>query len=164
MAVSSDILRSFRAPRAVVRGLLGDRREARILVYLVAACALIFVAQWPRLAREAHLSDAVPLDALMSGALFAWLFVAPLAFYGLGGLLTLVLRIARSGVEGFAVRLALFWALLVASIPALLYGLVLGFIGPGIEATLTGALVVATFSALLVAGLRVALEAPVADA
>ncbi|MCB1361598.1 MAG: YIP1 family protein [Rhodobacter sp.] len=164
MAVSTDILRSFRAPRRVVRGLLGDRREARILVYLMAACALIFIAQWPRLAREAHLSDAVPLDALMSGALFAWLFVAPLAFYALGGVLTLVLKLVRGQVEPFAVRLALFWALLVASIPALLYGLVVGFIGPGIEATLTGGLVIVTFVGILVAGLRVALEAPRADA
>ena len=159
MPVTTDILRSYRAPRAVIRGLQGDRREARILVYLVVACALIFVAQWPRLARAAHESDAIPLEALLSGALFAWIFVAPLVFYALGGLLALVLRLVRP-VEGFTVRLGLFWALLAASPLALLQGLTAGMIGPGPATSLTGALTALVFVVVLVAGLRVALEAP----
>ncbi len=35
-------------------------------------------------AREAHLDDTVPLDALLGGALMGWMFIAPLALYGLG--------------------------------------------------------------------------------
>jgi len=157
MGLSADILASYRRPRAVLRRLVGDRREARILVYLMLACGLIFVAQWPRLAREAHFDDSVPFDARMAGALFAWMFVAPLVFYALGGILTLILRLAGP-VEGFRVRLGLFWALLGAAPWFLLYGLGTGIIGPGAQSTLLGLPAVVAFVFLLVAGLRVALE------
>ncbi|MCL4676640.1 MAG: YIP1 family protein [Pararhodobacter sp.] len=160
MAVSTDILRSYRAPRAVLRGLQqGPRREARILVYLLVACGLIFVAQWPRVARQAHLDDSVPFEALMSGALFGVMFLAPLVFYAIGAVLGLVMRGLVRGVETFDVRLALFWALLVVSPLMLLQGLVTGLIGPGREATLTGVVVFGVFLAVLISGLRVALEA-----
>ncbi|MFN3955884.1 MAG: YIP1 family protein [Pararhodobacter sp.] len=160
MALSSDILRSYRSPRAVLRALLArDRREARALFYLLLACALVFVAQWPRLAREAHLSDAIPLQGLMAGALFGWLFIAPLFLYGIGSLLGLVLRLAQPGVDGFAVRLALFWALLVVSPLVLLQGALAALAGPGALALITGVAVLGVFGAVLIAGLRVALEA-----
>lgn len=165
MSVVADILRSYTAPRAVLRRLAaGERREARILVYLMIACVLIFVAQWPRLARLAHVDDAVPLEALLSGALFGWVFVMPLFLYALAGLMALILRVVARGIDGFTVRLALFWALLVASVPALLQGMVLGVIGPGPAAMLVGGLVVVVFLAVLVAGLRTALEAPRVEA
>lgn len=165
MSLTTDILRSYRAPRAVLRHLrAGARREARLLAYLMIACGLIFVAQWPRLAREAHLSDAVPLEGLLAGALFAWVFVAPLLFYALGGLLGLILRLAVPGTDGFDVRLALFWALLVASPLALLHGLAMGAVGSGAGVALTFLLAVADFIVVLVAGLRVALEAAQARA
>lgn len=157
MALTTDILASYRRPRAVLRRLVGDRREARILVYLMLACGLIFVAQWPRLAREAHFDDSVPLDARLAGALFAWVFVAPLVFYGLAGILTLILRLTGP-VDAFRVRLGLFWALLGAAPWLLLYGLGTGIIGPGAQSTLLGLPAVVAFVALLVAGLRVALE------
>ncbi|PVH27945.1 YIP1 family protein [Pararhodobacter oceanensis] len=165
MSVSTDMLRSFRNPRAVVRGLRqGQRREARILVYLMIACALFFIAQWPRLARQAHLDDSVPFEALMAGALFGSVFMAPLMFYAIGGILTLVCRIFERAINGFDVRLALFWALLVVSPLVLLQGLVTGMIGNGPQATLTGAAVFAVFAMVLAAGLRVALEAARAQA
>ncbi|WP_417600048.1 YIP1 family protein [Pararhodobacter oceanensis] len=165
MSVSTDMLRSFRNPRAVVRGLRqGQRREARILVYLMIACALFFIAQWPRLARQAHLDDSVPFEALMAGALFGSVFMAPLMFYAIGGILTLVCRFFESAINGFDVRLALFWALLVVSPLVLLQGLVTGIIGDGPQATLTGAAVFVVFAMVLAAGLRVALEAARAQA
>ena len=160
MSVSRDLLHSFVGPRAVLRRLRGgERREARVLAYLMIACLLLFVAQWPRLARQAHLDDTVPLEGLMAGALFAWVFVAPLLFYALGALLALLLRLAVRGVDGFDVRLALFWALLVASPLALLHGLGMGIVGSGPGVSASFVLVVAVFVAVLVAGLRVALEA-----
>jgi hypothetical protein len=165
MSVTSDILRSYRAPRAVLRNLrIGTRREARLLAYLMIACGLIFVAQWPRLAREAHLNDAVPLEGLLAGALFGWVFIAPLLFYALGGILGFVLRLVVPGTEGFDVRLAVFWALLVASPLVLLHGLAMGVIGTGAGVSLTFVIVVAVFMVVLVAGLRVALEAAAARA
>lgn len=159
MAVSTDILHSFARPRAVLRSLRdGERREARVLVYLMLACALIFVAQWPRLARQAHLDDSIPLDALLAGALFGWVFVAPLLFYAAAMLLGLAMRLVAP-VQPFDVRLALFWSLLVASPMVLLQGLVTGLIGPGVAALVTGIAVAGVFGAVLVAGLRVAVEA-----
>ncbi len=161
MALTLDLLASYRAPRRVLRRLQGDRREARILVYLMLACGLVFVAQWPRLAREAWLDASIPLEALLAGALFAWMFIAPLVFYALGGLLALVLRLAGP-VDAFAVRLGLFWALLVAAPLALLQGLVAGLIGPGLQSAVAFVPVALIFVLVLVAGLRVALEGRVA--
>lgn len=162
MSVTRSLLRSYKAPREVVRGLrgrAGERREARILVYLMVACALFFVAQWPRLAREAHLSDEVPLEGLMAAALFGWIFVAPLLFYTLATVLTLLLKTVNRAVEGFDVRLALFWALLVASPFALLNGLTNGMVATTGAAVLTGLVLAVVFLLVLGAGLRVALEA-----
>ncbi|WP_333828568.1 YIP1 family protein [Pararhodobacter sp.] len=168
MAVSADILRSYRAPRAVLRDRLARGphagREGRALVYLMIACGLIFVAQWPRLARQAHLTDEVPFEALMAGALFGWMFLAPLFFYAVGALLGLALRIVRRGTDPFAARLALFWALLAVSPLVLAQGALAALVGPGILVLITGLAVVAAFLAILVAGLRAALAAGDAQA
>jgi len=165
MAISSDILRSYRAPRAVLGERLAlDRREGRALIYLMLACALIYVAQWPRLARQAHVSDAIPFDGLMVGALFGWLFLAPLFFYAVGALLGLLLRFLRRGADPFAARLALFWALLAISPLVMVQGAIAAVAGPGALALVTGLAVLAAFLAILVAGLRVALDAGEAEA
>lgn len=161
MSVTTDILRSYRAPREVLRrlrGQSGTRREARILVYLMIACALIFVAQWPRLGREAHLDESVPLEGLMAGALFGWVFIAPLAFYLLAALLTLCVKLVNRAVDGFDVRLALFWALLVASPLALLNGLATSMVATPGAILLTGGFMAVVFLGVLLAGLSVALD------
>lgn len=165
MAISSDILRSYRAPGEVLRDRLAlDRREARALVYLMLACGLIYVAQWPRLARQSHFSDAIPFEGLMAGALFAWLFLAPLFFYAVGALLGLVLRFLRRGTDPFAARLALFWALLSISPLVMVQGALSALVGPGALALLTGVSVLVAFVAILVGGLRAALDAGRASA
>lgn len=167
MAVSADILRSYRAPRAVLRDRLAhapEGREGRALIYLMVACGLIFVAQWPRLARQAQLSDEVPFEALMAGALFGWMFVAPLFFYAIGALLGLVLRLVRREADPFAGRLALFWALLAVSPLVLAQGAVTALVGPGALSLVSGLVVMAAFMAILIAGLRAALEARAAQA
>ena len=157
MALVLDMVRSLRAPRRVLRG-LGTPREPWLLMVLMLACALVFVAQWPRLARAAHLDPSIPLDARLAGALFAWVFLAPLFFYAMAGLMTLALWLVAR-VSGASIRLALFWALLVASPVMLLHGLVAGMVGPGAQAALVAALAALVFLAVLVAGLRVAVEA-----
>jgi hypothetical protein len=128
MSVVLDILRTYRAPRDVqARRIAAGPREDRALAILLAACALIFVAQWPRLSREAFLDPSIGLDARMAGALFAWILIMPLVFYALSIILTLILR-----VPGHAVRMALFWALLASTPLWLLAGLLAGFApGPG---------------------------------
>lgn len=138
MSVTADILRTYRAPRQVLRDRIGPRaREDRALATLVAACVLIFVAQWPRLAREAHLDPAIGLDQRLASALYGWLFLAPLAFYALSILVVLGLRVAGTGASGYAVRMALFWGLLAASPLFLATGLAAGP-GAGAAPALTG--------------------------
>lgn len=161
MSLSADILRSYRAPRAVLRARLAQAEgERSAIFYLLLACVLIFVAQWPRLSAEAALDDSIPFQARMSGALFGWLFIAPLFFYALAGLLGFVLRLIRPRTPWLAIRLALFWALLASAPLALLAGLIAPVAaGQGLPALPFGIVVLGGFLALLIAGLRVALEA-----
>jgi hypothetical protein len=157
MSMSAAILRTWHAPRGVVRALLAqDRREGRLLMYLTLALGLVFLAQWPRLARAA--TPEVGLDALLAGALFGIMFLGPLLIYGLAAALTLALR-AFAAPDGFAVRLALFWALLSTSPLILAQAALAALAGPGVLALVSGLAVLAGFGAILVAGLRVALEA-----
>jgi len=138
MPVTTDIVATYRGPRRVVRRLLGaGQREDRLLAILMAFCGIVFVAQWPRLAREAHLTDQA-LQPLLGGTLMAWIFIAPLLLYLLAFLSHMLLRVLRGSGTAYAARLALFWALLAASPLILLHGLIAGFIGPGVELQLVG--------------------------
>lgn len=146
MGVTLEMLRSWRSPgRSVRRQLAAGVGEPRALAYLMGACALIFVAQWPRLAREAHLDPAVPLDARVGAALLGWVFLAPLFFYGLAALSHLVARAFGGRGTWFGARLALFWSLLVSTPLWLLSGLTAGLVGPGPAMALTGGLLAAGF-------------------
>ena len=158
MAVSSDILRTWRHPRQVVADLLAQgRREDRAIAILMAGCGLVFVAQWPRLARVAH-ETGDELARLLAYELLAWIFVWPLAFYALAGLSWLVLRIVRRPITAYASRLALFWAFLAATPAGLLYGLQTGFNGADGASRLVGAVWLAAFFLFWAQGLRAALE------
>lgn len=132
MSVTAEIVASWRAPRRVIRDrLAGPVREDRALMFLFLACLLIFVAQWPRLAREAALAENGDLMLLVGGALMGWLFIAPLAFYGLAALSRLAAALFGGRGTWYSARMALFWSLLAASPLWLLHGLVAGFMGPG---------------------------------
>ena len=158
MSVVLDILRTYRAPREVqARRMAGAPREDRALAVLLAGCAVIFIAQWPRLARESHLDAGVDLEARLAGALFAWLMIMPLVFYVLAFVLHLILRGIGHAVSGYAVRMALFWAVLAAAPLWLLSGLLAGFApGPGFAIVSTAALLaVVVFTG---AGVMVATE------
>ena len=154
MPVSTDILESNRRPREVFRRkLAGGAHEGRALATLIGACLLIFVAQWPGLARAAYVDPAIPLDARMGGALLGTLFLLPPIAYGVAALSHLVARAFGGKGNFFTARLALFWALLAVSPLMLLQGLVRGFIGPGPALTLVGLAVLAAFLALWVISL-----------
>lgn len=157
MALSGDILRSWRAPGEVMREHLArGEREDRALMFLGIACVLIFVAQWPRLARQAQLDESVPLQGLIAGALMGWLFIAPLLLYGLAALLALGMRLIGQRIGGYPARLALFWSLLAVSPVWMLHGLVAGLAGPGAVSTVVGLAALAAFFWLLGAALRTA--------
>jgi succinate dehydrogenase/fumarate reductase cytochrome b subunit len=152
MAVTADIVRTWRGPRAVMRGLLAQgKREDRALAYLIVFCLLVFVAQWPRLTRAAAGFDLAPgiepreLVQLMTYELFAWITVWPLAFYALAAVSHLIAKAFRGRGTHYNARLALFWSLL-ASVPLLLlYGLMVGFLGPVTGTHLVGAAWVLAF-------------------
>lgn len=161
MAVTTDIVRSWRRPRAVMRDLLDQgQREDRAIAYVLVACLLMFVAQWPRLVRVSEGFEAAPgqdtpeLTQLVAYAFFGTVMVLPLMLYGLAALSHMVARVLGGQGSWFSARLALFWALLAASPLALLYGLVRGFIGPGQEASLTGLVWLVAFLAMWLLSLR----------
>lgn len=147
MSVSQDLIATWRRPRRVMRKLLSmGVREDRALAILFGACALIFVAQLPRLSREDTLMpDDVPLQAEMATTLFAWLLIWPLLFYGIGSISRLVARLFGGRGTFYGARLALFWALLASTPAWLFHGLVAGFIGPGPGMQVAGAIVVGSF-------------------
>ncbi len=146
MALTTDIVASYRAPRLVMRRkLAAGAGEDVALFYLLVACGLIFVSQWPSLSRQAFDDPSVPLSARLGGALLAWMFIAPLLLYVLAAMSHLLAR-ALGGTGRYAdARLALFWALLASAPLWLLNGLVAGFIGPGPELSVVGAIALAGF-------------------
>jgi len=145
MGVATDMLRAYVAPRAVFRARLGPApREDRALVVLMAACLLIFVAQWPRLQREA-METGQEFQMLAGGALLGWLFFVPLAAYVIGTVTHMVAKPLGGSGTTYSARFALFWALLVASPLWLLWGLMAGFIGPGTQLTIVGGIALAAF-------------------
>lgn len=156
MAATRDIVASYRRPTAVIARRLGQGvREDQNLIYLMVACLFFFVAQTPRLAREAFI-DGTELNMLLGAALMAWLFIAPLLFYALAGLSQLVLKLLRGHPTGHGTRFALFWALLASSPLVLLHGLTAGFVGPGLELQIVGLIWLCVFLWFWISGLRVA--------
>ena len=154
MPVTRDIVATYRGPGRVIDRLLANGvREDRALVILMVACGIVFVAQLPRLSREAHLNGQ-DLNMLMGGTLLAWLFLAPLMFYVLAGLTQFLGRMLGGQGDGYGARLALFWALLAASPLVLLHGLVAGLVGPGPGLQAVGLIWLGLFLWFWISGLR----------
>ena len=166
MSVSRDIVATWRRPRAVMQRLLAQgRREDRALAFLIGACLLIFVAQWPRISREAYLAaegDA-PLQARLAITFFAMLMIWPLMAYGLAALTHLLAKIAGGRGTWYSARLALFWALLATTPAWLFHGLVAGFIGPGPAQNLVGGFLLLAFLTIWFICLREAERGPEAE-
>lgn len=152
MAVTTDIVRTWKSPRIVMRELLAHgQREDRAIAYVMAACFLIYMAQWPRLKRaeqfELYGTDGASDFQMNAGiAFFAMIIVWPLALYGIAAVTHLVARIFRAKGTHYTARLALFWALLATTPVPLLHGLTVGLIGAGPEANLVGAVWFIVFS------------------
>ncbi len=156
MPVLIDIASGWRDPAGLSRSKM-EQGEGAALAVLMGACALLFVAQWPRLAREAHLNPEVPLEALLGAALLGLVFVLPLVFYGLAAVSMIVTRAAGLRISAFGARVALFWAFFCLSPLLLLHGLSVGFLGQGAAVTVLGLFVVAAFGYLwmrMLAGVR----------
>ncbi|MDF1855781.1 YIP1 family protein [Pseudooceanicola sp.] len=140
MSFLADIAATYRGPGRRLRVVLArGQREDRLLAMVMIGCALVFVAQWPRLARQAYASGE-DLNPLLGASLLAWLVIMPLVLYALAALAHGLARILGGQGSFYGARLALFWALLASTPVILLHGLVAGFIGPGPQLTLVGAI------------------------
>ncbi len=131
MSVTRDIVETYKGPgRVVARMVARGPREDRALVILMIGCVMVFIAQWPRLARQAYMTGE-ELDMLLGGTLLAWLFIMPLLLYVMAFIAHIGARLFGGKGTGYGARLSLFWALLASSPVLLLHGLVAGFIGGG---------------------------------
>lgn len=161
MPVTSDIMATYRGPGRMMQKLLDrGQREDRALVYVMSFCAIMFVAQMPRLSREAHLTGQ-DLNMLMGVTLFAWVFLAPLCLYLLAAISHLVARVMGGHGDGYGARLALFWSLLATTPVLLLHGLVAGFLGPSPGLQAVGLLWIVMFLWFWLSSLRQAEKAPI---
>jgi hypothetical protein len=126
MPVSTDILRTYRGPRRVVRGLLDTGpREDRAIMWLMTGCLLAFVSSLPGLQRKAVLADGdFTRDATYT--FFALMMVAPLMFYLLAFLGRAGAYVLGGRPGGYGARVALFWSWLAAAPLLLFYGLLAG--------------------------------------
>ena len=156
MGIVPDITRGWRDPAGLARAKLGQG-EGAALAALLGACALLFVAQWPRLAREAYETPEVPLEARLGASLLGLVFVLPLFLYALAAFSQLAARAFKVRITGYGARVALFWALLCLTPLLLLNGLAAGFLGQGAAVTALGLLVLVGFVYLwlrMLAGVR----------
>lgn len=146
MTVTTDMLATWRRPREILRAKLAQgQRDDRALATLMAACLLLFIAQWPGLSRAAHLDPAIPLDARIAGALMATIFLLPPIMYAIAAASHLVARVFGGKGSYYGARLALFWALLCIAPLMLFHGLVAGFIGQGTQLLAVGVLILLAF-------------------
>ena len=134
MPVSSDIVATFKGPGAVYRRLLSDGRdELRVLSFAIFGAILLFVAQTPWQAREAHLDPTGPLAVRLYWSGFLFILILPLLLYGVCAAIWLITRVIAPRLSGYGIRLSVFWAVLAASPLALLAGMMAGFVGSGLQ-------------------------------
>lgn len=155
MPVTTDIVRTWRRPRQVMRDLLAQgKREDRAIAYVMIACFLIFVAQWPRLSRinagfePSPWPDDINLEGMMTYSFYALVIMLPLALYLIAALTRIAAMLMGGQGSWYSSRLVFFWTLLATTPVLLLHGLVRGFIGPGFEANLVAALWAISFAVI----------------
>ena len=125
MALTSDIVATYKGPSRVVGRFLGQgRNEVRALLFVLIAGLLMFIAAAPYQAREAQLNPDGPLEVRLYWSAFLFIFIVPLLLYGLAALVWVVTKVARMPVSGYEVRYTLLWALLASAPVKLLQGLV----------------------------------------
>lgn len=154
MSVSADILRSYRQPRVVMRGLLAmGPREDRALVFLAMAIGIGFLAQWPRMAEMARAAPDAGLSGFAAGEVMA-IIIQALFAYGLAALVRLGAKVFRGRGSWFGERLALFWAMLATSPLMLVWGAVYAIFGPGMVQEAVSWIVLAAFLWIWIGGIR----------
>ncbi|WP_347310075.1 YIP1 family protein [Defluviimonas sp. SAOS-178_SWC] len=159
MAITDDIVATYRGPGAVMRRLLaGERHEVRALAYLLAALIVAYIALWPALSRADVLAGPdgpVPMAQRMIAAFLGVLALLPV-FYMIAALSRLAAGFLGGRGSFFSARIVLFWALLATTPMVLLRGLVAGFMGPGPQLSIVSVATFAVFLWFWFTGLRAA--------
>ena len=138
MSVVSNVLYTYRSPsKAFERMYARPDSEATSLGYLMGACFLTYVAQWPYLARQAHLEE-FNLQTSLAASLLAWLLIAPLLLYTLAIVLYFFHKFFKGSKSSAQIRVGLFWSFLAATPLMMLFGLVKGFLGHGTAESIVG--------------------------
>ena len=138
MSVVSNVLYTYRSPsKAFERMYARPDSEATSLGYLMGACFLTYVAQWPYLARQAHLEE-FNLQTSLAASLLAWLLIAPLLLYTLAIVLYFFHKFFKGSKTSAQIRVGLFWSFLSATPLMMLFGLVKGFLGHGTAESIVG--------------------------
>lgn len=150
-SLAGDALRIWRRPGEVFARRLAQASEAGAFGVLMAACLVIFVGQWPRLAREAHLAGEAAgggmtaLRTLVAVNLVGMLLVAPLVLMGVAALAARIAALLGRRLAPLAARMALGWALLATAPLMLAQGIVSGLVGQGALVASLGVVVLAAF-------------------
>ena len=127
MALTADILESWRHPRVVIRRLAArGRSEPFVLSFLLVFLLLAFTARAPSVAREVAATPNGSLYPSLFGVALGTLALIPV-FYLLAALGHLTAKLMGGTGGYFEGRLALFWALTCTTPAILLDGLVHAF-------------------------------------
>lgn len=138
MSVVSRVLLTYRSPTKAFELMYGRPiNESASLGYLMVACLLTYVAQWPHLARQAYLDD-FDLQTNLAAGLLAWLLIAPLLLYTLALFVYFFHKVLGGSKSSAQVRMGLFWSFLAASPLMMLLGIVKGFLGSGTPENIVG--------------------------
>lgn len=157
MALTQDILATYRGPGRVMARLLAQgRNEVRALVFLLVAGLLIFIAWAPYQSRLAALDPDGPLAVRLYWSAFFWIFLMPLLLYIFAMMIWGLSKVAGRKISGYGIRLTLFWSLLASMPVMLLLGLVAGMIGLGIQSEAVGLIWLCVFGWFWISGLLVA--------
>lgn len=105
--------------------------DSALLVVLMAAMLMLWIAQLPAHSRAAQFDPSIPLEARLTGAFVAVMFMMPLLCYLFAAAVSVLSKMTPWRVAPLDSRLALFWSLLAVSPAMLLLGLVGGLIGHG---------------------------------
>lgn len=145
MAVTTDILASWRSPRQSVRRHLNRGvSEPFVFTLLLVFLVLAFVGQWPVAARDAFAAGEPSAAPRVLARGLAVLATIPF-WYGLAAVGRLVAGALGGQGTWYSARVALFWALATVSPLMLLQGLTAGMVGQGPALWLISAVVGASF-------------------
>ena len=138
MSIVSNVLHTYRSPSKAFELMYArPANEATSLGYLMGACFLTYVAQWPYLARQAHLEE-FNLQTSLAASLLAWLLIAPLLLYTLAIVLYFFHKLFKGSKSSAQIRMGFFWSFLAATPIMMLFGLVKGFLGDGTAVSIVG--------------------------